>query len=151
MKRLQPLGLVVGSPRRLAVDGDQIVPARPERLDPVLKTAPEKHRIDAVDQRPQPTLARDAEMEWRKPPQNLQMVLPPRRDIIKIIARGDGGAGQKQKHLRQRIHHPVRLALIVQPRKMLQKQAQPRTRHRLVDQQINRVLHRRAPPRIGAP
>jgi len=142
---------VVGAPRRLAVDRDQVMPARPQRLDPALEAAPERHRIDPVDQRAQPTLARDAEMEWCEPPQNLQVVLPPGGDLVKIIARGNRRTGQKQKNLRQRIHHPPRLALIVQPRKMLHKQGQPRTRQRLVHQQIDRVFHRRAPSRFGAP
>ena len=106
-----------------AVDRDQIVPVRPQRPDPILETTPKKNRVDAVDQGAQPTLARDVEMKRCEPPQKVQMVLAPQGDFIKIIARGDRGAGQKQKHLGQRIHHPPRLALIVEPRKMLQKQA----------------------------
>ena len=41
MERLEPFALVVGAARRLAVDGNQIVPVRPEFLDPALKTARE--------------------------------------------------------------------------------------------------------------
>jgi len=104
-----------------AINRDQIVPVRPQCPDPALETAPEKNRIDTVDQRAQPTLARDVEMERRKPPQKIQMVLSPQGDLIKIVARGNGGAGQKQEHLGQRIHHPPRLALIVEPREMLHK------------------------------
>jgi hypothetical protein len=47
MERLESLALVVGTARRLAVDGDQIMPAGPELLDPALKTAPEQQRIEA--------------------------------------------------------------------------------------------------------
>src|SRR5215475_14404455 len=59
MERLESLALVVGAARRLAVDGDQIMPAGPESLDPALETAPEQQRIETVDQRPQPAGTRD--------------------------------------------------------------------------------------------
>jgi hypothetical protein len=61
--------LIVGTARRLAVDGDQIVPAGPEFLDPALEAASEQHRIDAVDQCLQPVGARDLMMKrenWRR-------------------------------------------------------------------------------------
>src|SRR4029077_19357463 len=67
MERLEPLALVVSAARRLAVDGDQIMPAGPEFLDPARKTAPEQQRIETVDQRPQPAGTRDAKMKWREP------------------------------------------------------------------------------------
>ena len=54
MEGLEPLALVVRAARRLAVDGDQIVPVGPERLDPAFEAACEQDRIDAVDQRAQP-------------------------------------------------------------------------------------------------
>jgi hypothetical protein len=45
MERLESLALVVGVARCLAVDGEQIMPAGPEFLDPALETAPEQRRI----------------------------------------------------------------------------------------------------------
>jgi hypothetical protein len=67
MERLEALALVVGAARRLAVNGDQIMPAGPEFLDPALETAPEQQRIETVDQRPQPTGTPDPKMKWREP------------------------------------------------------------------------------------
>ena len=46
MQGFEPLALVVGAPRRLAVDGDEVVPTRPERRDPALEAASEQDRID---------------------------------------------------------------------------------------------------------
>src|SRR5215831_9336900 len=66
-ERLESLALVVGAARRLAVDGDQIMPARPEFLDPALETAPEQQRVETVEQRPQPAGTRDPKMKWREP------------------------------------------------------------------------------------
>jgi len=66
MQRLQPLAFVARAPRGLAVDGDEIVASRPKRRDPALETPPEHERIDAVDEIAQPTLARNAEMEFRE-------------------------------------------------------------------------------------
>jgi len=48
MQRLQALTFVVGAPRGLAVDGDEVVAIGPERRDPALKTAPEQEGIDTV-------------------------------------------------------------------------------------------------------
>jgi len=72
--------------RRLAVDGDQIMPAGPEFLDPALKTAPEQHRIETIDQRPQPAGTRNPKMKWREPSQKIQVMLAPCNDFIKIVA-----------------------------------------------------------------
>ena len=151
MEGLQALGFVVRAARGLAVDGDQVVPAGPERLDPVLETAPEQDRIDPVDQSAQPPLTGNAEMKRREPAQKLEVVPAPRGDIVEIVARRDGGAGQKQKHLGQRIHHPPGLALVIEAGKMLQKQGQPRPRQRLVSQRIGRIVHARALSPRSAP
>ena len=66
MEGLQALGFVVRAARGLAVDRDQVVPAGPECLDPVLETAPEQDRIDPVDQSAQPPLTGNAEMKHRR-------------------------------------------------------------------------------------
>src|SRR5215470_3024891 len=113
VERLEPLALVVRAGRRLAADGDQIVPVGPERLDPAFEAASEQDRIDAVDQRAQPAHARDTEMKRREPPQKIEMMLAPRNDVLEVVTRGDGGAGQKQENLGEGIHDPPGLPAIV--------------------------------------
>ena len=97
MQRFEALAPVVGAARGLAVDGDQIVPGRPHRPDPIFETTREGQRIDPVHQSAQPALARDAVVERREPPQKIQMILAPGGDFVEIVARGDGGAGQQQQ------------------------------------------------------
>jgi hypothetical protein len=63
MEGFDPLTPVMGAARRLAVDGDQIVPAGPEFLDPTLKTTPEQLRVEPVNERLQPADAWDPMMK----------------------------------------------------------------------------------------
>src|SRR5271165_1687735 len=60
---LETLAVVMGAARRLAIDGDEIVPPRPKRRDPALKTTPKEDRIDPIDEAAQPALTRNAMME----------------------------------------------------------------------------------------
>lgn len=53
-------------------------------------------------------------MEVRRLLQQVEMVVSPGGDVVEIVARGDGGAGHQQQHLRQRIHHPPWFALVVE-------------------------------------
>jgi hypothetical protein len=87
----------MGSARRLAVDGDEIVPPRPQRRDPALEAAAKQGRIDPVHEAPQPALAWNAVMEVRKLPQKMQVMLAPGNDIVEVVTRGDAGAGHKQQ------------------------------------------------------
>jgi len=82
----EPFALVVGAPRCLAVDGDEVVPVRPQRRDPAVEAAAEQHRVDPVDQGAQPALAGDAVMELREAPQEIEMVLAPGGDVVEIVA-----------------------------------------------------------------
>ena len=145
MQRFQPLAFVVGAPRGLAVDGDEVVAIRPERGDPALKTTPEQDRIDTVYEIAQPALAGDAEMEIRKAAQKSKMTVPLRGDLVEIVARTYGCAGHQQKDLGKRIHDAPRLALVGQLGKMLQQQSQPVAGNLLVGKFENQIFHRRAP------
>ena len=49
------------------------------------------------------------------------MVFAPGGDFVEIVARGDSGAGQQQQDLGQRVDDPPRLAVIIEPGKMLQQ------------------------------
>lgn len=86
MQGLEPFTAVVGAARRLAVDGDEVVPIGPQRRHPALEAAPEQERIDPVDQAAQPALAWDAVVERREPPQDAEMVLAPGDDVVEIVA-----------------------------------------------------------------
>jgi hypothetical protein len=99
VQRLQPLAPVVRAARGFAVDGDEVVPTRPHRLDPVVETPCKGERIDAIDQRTQPPFARDPMMERREHAQKIEMMLTPVDDVVEIVARGDGGAGQQKQNL----------------------------------------------------
>ena len=96
-----------------AINGDQVVPTGPQGLDPILKAAPEKGWVDAIDQRTQPTRAGDTEMERRKAARKRQMMLTPGSDVIEIIARRNGRAGHQQQHLRQGVGHTRGITVVV--------------------------------------
>jgi hypothetical protein len=85
--------LVVGAARRLAVDGDQIVPAGPAFLDPAHETACEQLRVETVDERLQTADARDLIMKRRESAQKIQVKLAPCN-----VTSSNTGACQKQQH-----------------------------------------------------
>ena len=68
VKSFEPLAFVMSAARRLAINGNQIVPTGPERLDPVFETTPEQDRVNAVNQSAKPPLAWNTKMEWREFP-----------------------------------------------------------------------------------
>jgi hypothetical protein len=92
MERFEPLALVVGAARRLAVDGDQIVPAGPEFLDPALETACEQLRVETVDERLQPADVWDPMMKQRESAQKIQVKLAPCNDLVKVVTSSNSGA-----------------------------------------------------------
>jgi hypothetical protein len=93
----EPLALIVGAAGRLAIDGDEVMTARPQRGDPAFEAACEQGRIDAVHQVAQPARARDAMVELGELPQKIEMMLAPFDDVLEIVARGDRGAGHQQQ------------------------------------------------------
>src|ERR1700739_2729826 len=145
MQGLEPLAAVVGAPRRLAVDGDEVVPARPQRGDPAVEAAAEQHRIDAIDQAAQPALAGNAKMELREAAQKIEMMLTPGDDIVEVVARREGGAGHQQQYLFERIHDPARLPVVRKRGKMLQKQRHTRPWYILFRKHDAEIVHDRAP------
>ena len=68
MEGFEPFAVVVCPARGFAVNGDEIMPSRPEFRHPVRKAAPKQQRIKPVDEAAQPALARNAEMEFGKLP-----------------------------------------------------------------------------------
>ena len=54
------------------------------------------------------------------------MMLAPGDDFVEIVARSDGGAGQQQQDLGQRIDDPPGLAVVREPREMAQQKSHPR-------------------------
>lgn len=151
MQGFEPFAPVVGAARRFAVDGNELVPVRPQRGDPAVETAAEQDRVDPIDQGAHPTLAGDAMMEFRKAPQKVEMVLAPGGDVVEVITGGDGGADHQKQNLPERIHHPPRLTVIAKFGKVLQQQGQSRPRGLLVEDRVGTDVHARAPCRIRAP
>ena len=121
VQRFEALSFVVRAARGLAVDGDEDVPTRPQRVNPILEAACECLGIDPVHQRAQPALAGDPIVIRREFSQEVEMVFAPGGDFVEIVARGDSGAGQQQQDLGQRVDDPPRLAVIIEPGKMLQQ------------------------------
>src|SRR3984893_13801354 len=81
----EPLAAVVGAPRGLAVDGDEVVPVRPQRRHPTCKAASEQDRIDPIDQLAQPALARNTVMKLREPAQEIEVVPAPGTHVVEIV------------------------------------------------------------------
>ena len=151
MQGFEPFAVVVGAPRRLAVDSDEVVPVRPQRRHPAVEAASEQDRIDPIDEHAHPALARNAVMEFREPAQEIEMVLAPGDNVVEIVARGDRRAGDQQQHLLERIHHPPRFAVIPKFGKMLQQKGHSRPRYLFVQDRSSNRGHASAPCRIRAP
>ena len=80
-----------------------------------------------------------------KAAQEIQMMFAPGRNVVEVVAGGNGCASHKKQNLGQRIHDPPRFALILNLRKMLQQQRQSRPRHLFIHQQIGNGGHRLLP------
>lgn len=75
----EPLAMIVGAARGLAVDGDDVMPARPELGDPALKAACEQGGIDAVHQVAQPARRECHGGTWRTAAENRDDARPIRQ------------------------------------------------------------------------
>jgi hypothetical protein len=56
MQGLEAFAAIMGATCRFAVDGDEIMPIRPQRDHPTCKAAPEQGRTDPIDEATQPAL-----------------------------------------------------------------------------------------------
>jgi len=117
----EPLAAVVGAPCGLAVDGDEVVPVRPQRRHPTRKAACEQDRIDPIDELAHPTLTRNAVMEFRKGAQEIEVLPAPSANVFEIVATGDRRTDDQQHHLLERIHHPPGVPVIAKFGKMVQQ------------------------------
>ena len=79
------------------------------------------------------------------------MVMAKRGDLVEVVARGDGGAGQQQQDLGQRVDDPPRLTVVFEPGKMLQQQCYARPRHVLVGEKVGCLAHAASPSDSGRP
>ena len=86
VQRFEPFARIVGAPRSLAVDGNQIVPVGSKAPQSSFRNRSEQDRVDAVDQCSQPAHAWDTKR--RESSQKIQMMLAPGDDVIEIIPRG---------------------------------------------------------------
>ena len=64
-------------------------------------------------------------------------MLAPSDDIIEIVARGDRRAGHQQQDLLERVNNAPRLTLVLEMRKVPQKQGQTRTRNLLLEDRVH--------------
>jgi len=128
-----PVAPVVSPPRRLAVDGDELMAARPLCRHPILEAVREQRRIDPIEEMAQPTFAGDSVMIVQEPPQEVEIMLPPVGNLVEIVTGGDRRAGHQQQYLLERVHHPPGFAAIVEVGKMLQKHRKSRPRRVLLD------------------
>lgn len=110
----------MGSPGGFAVDGDKIISAGPHGRNKGLEATGKQGRIDLVHQIAQPAGAGDTIVEVVEPPEENQVVIAPRHDLLEIIATGDRGVGDQQKHLVQWIGDPPALTVVVNLSEMLQ-------------------------------
>ena len=77
--------------------------------------------------------------------QEIEMVMAKGGDLVEVVARGDGGAGQQQQDLGQRVDDPPRLTVVFEPGKMLQQQCYARPRHVLVGEKVGCLAHSASP------
>jgi hypothetical protein len=96
--------------------------ARAQRV----KQAENNAGIDPVYHDRQPASARHAVTKRQETPQEIEMRLAPNGDGLILIAVGDGPAHGQQRQLRHWKRQPTRLARVLNPRKMVQKQPQTR-------------------------
>ena len=73
-------------------------------------------------------------------------MLPPIGDFVEIITGRDRRAGHQQQDLLERVNNAPRLTLVLEMRKVPQKQGQTRTRNLLLEDRV----HDAAPMRIRA-
>ena len=140
MQGLEAFAAIMGATCRFAVDGDEIMPIRPQRDHPTCKAAPEQGRTDPIDEATQPALTRNTMMEVREMPQKVEMFLAPGDNIVKVIAPCDRSA---RYDFTQGIDDTPGLAVIIEFGKVVQKQGQPRPRHFPIKNRIQN--HRRSP------
>jgi hypothetical protein len=141
MQGLEAFAAIMGATCRFAVDGDEIMPIRPQRDHPTCKAAPEQGRTDPIDEATQPALTRNTMMEVREMPQKVEMFLAPGDNIVKVIAPCDCSARYEQQDFTQGIDDTPGLAVIIEFGKVVQKQGQPRPRHFPIKNRIQN--HRR--------
>ena len=145
---LEPFALVVGAARRLAVDGDEVVPARPQRRDPALEAAAEQDRIDAIDQVAQPALAGNAMMEIGELPQEDRDDVRPRRRCRRNRRRRRWSRrSPAARPLRADTQCATASRLSLSSEKCRKSSAKTRTRDLSVEDRV----HDGAPVRIRAP
>jgi hypothetical protein len=65
-------------------------------------------------------------MIGKKSPKKVQVPLAPKLDRVIAVAIGNRAADRQKQHFRQGIGNTMRLSLILDPRKTIQKRAKPR-------------------------
>ena len=74
------------------------------------------------------------------------MRLAPSRDGVETVAVGDRGADAQEQNLLELVSDAFRLARVLDPRKMMQKKAQPRRLLKFVSQDFHHEGSNSKPP-----
>lgn len=105
--------------RSLAIDGNELVPTRPERHDPAGKSGAKQDQVDPTGEGAQPVFTGDAVVEIGEAPQEGKMALAPGNGAVEVVAGGNRGAVHGQHNLLERIQNPPRLTAVVEIGKLL--------------------------------
>ena len=124
MQRRFARAAVAAAPQALAVERDQVGRIGPKRQSPVHEASFEQLRIDPVEQRPQPVLARNPEEILGVAPQERQVQFAPIGDLVVVVASSHAGAGDQKQHLPQRIADLGRFARVRDTAEVIQQQRQ---------------------------
>ena len=129
MKRFTSFGTSMRTPRCLAINRDDVGCVLTQPFDPGAETRLEDLRVQRVDHVVQRVMRGYAMLVNQEPPQKVQPLSTPQRDLDKIIHAGQRPAQNQQQDFRQRIDHPPGLAWVLQRRKMIQKTPARQIRH----------------------
>ena len=121
----------------------------PAFANPVEKAGGEQFRIDPVHREVQPTARRNAPIVGQKLAQEPKMRLSPSRDGVETVAVGDRRADAQEQNLVELVLDAFRLARVLDPRKMMQKKAQPRRLLKFVSRLPSRGLQSQSPHRFS--
>jgi hypothetical protein len=131
VQRFAALGARVGSPRGLAVDGDDVGRALAQRLHPAGEAGLEQFGVEPVDHVVERVMGRQAALVGQEALQEIPPLLAPQPDLDEILHAVKRGAQNQKQDFRQRIDKPPALARVRKRGKVLQQAGgRRRFRHR---------------------
>jgi hypothetical protein len=126
VERAGALAAIVAAAGSLAVDRHQIDLFRPDLPDPVREGGGEERRVDPVHQDGKPALTRDAMRVGLVLAEEVEMRRAPGRDVLVVVAVGDGAADDQQQDLGQRVQDPPHVARVFHLREVIEQRGEAR-------------------------